>query len=110
MVISNMVKKKTKGERITITISPNIKEVMEQIRDLSGTSLSRQISELLEAMEPVLRQSVQTMQLVKKLEGAPKEELKKRLEDMEGVLSGKAKEVESLLDDVSDQLDLFFHE
>lgn len=103
-----MAKKKLKGTRITITISPEIKEVMTQIRDLSGTSLSRQISELLEAMEPVLRKSVHTMQVVKKLEGAPKEELKKRLEDMEGVLSGNVKQAESLLDDVSEQLDMFF--
>lgn len=96
-----------KKVRVTVSLTPETYEILKRLKDLSGGTVSGHISTLLDEMRPALSMFLRNAEIIKNLDAKSKEEILAGVETIEGNLSLLAAQAENIVDETSEQLDLF---
>jgi len=99
-----MQKTQAKNPRISITLKPTLYSALVRYSNISGTSISGVVSELLNDAEPLLERLSVVMETAKNAEGELKMALREGLETSEENLRNQ---LSVLMTDLSDAGDLF---
>ena len=97
---------KKRKYRITVNLSPEIIETLESIKQLTGTTYSTQIYEMLNEIHPALKLLVRNIEIARGMEAKSKEELKAALDEISPNIADLAKQSQALTDAADGQLDL----
>ena len=97
---------KKRKYRITVNLSPEIIDTLEQIKQLTGTTYSTQIYEMLNEIHPALKLLVRNIEIARGMEAKSKEELKAALDEISPNIADLSKQAQALTDAADGQLDL----
>jgi len=90
----------TKKPRITVTLEPQVYEVLTRLSELQGGSMSGIVSDLLHSVAPVFERTCYVLQLADSATSGMNDDIRASMERSEA-------KVQAMMDDAMGQLDIF---